>query len=254
MVDYIIAIPTYNRVEEVIKKTLNTLKNANINKSKIYLFVANKQQFNLYNNNVPKDMYNKIIIGKKGITNQRMFISKYFPEGQYIISMDDDIEDFKILKGENLIKLKNINKFFIEAYKLLLKEKLYIWGIYPVYNPFFMYNEITTDLRFIIGMTYGYINRHNKNLKLSGKTETKEDYELTILYYKLDGGVLRFNNICVKSKLNAPGGLGTDRFERNEKSANYLKDKYPDIVIRKDRKNGMPEIKLKRLPRITNNN
>ncbi len=249
MVNYVIAIPTYNRVEEVTNKSLNTLREAGISKNKIYLFVANQQQFKLYEDNVPSHLYGKIIIGKKGITNQRIFISTYFQEGQYVISMDDDVEQFEILKGDKLVKLTDINGFFIDAYKLMKKEHLFIWGIYPVRNPFFMYKEITTDLRFIIGVTFGFIVRHNKQLKMSIKSETKEDYEQTILYYLMDGGVIRFNNITVKTKFNAPGGLGTDRFERNLNAAEYLCKKYPNIVTRNDRKNGTPEVKLSRLPR-----
>jgi hypothetical protein len=250
MVNYVVAIPTYNRVEEVTKKTLNTLKEGGVNKNKIFLFVANKSQYDLYEQNVPKELYNKIVIGKKGITNQRIFISSYFNEGQYVISMDDDVEQFEILKGEKLVKLKNVNEFFIDAYKLMKKEHLFIWGIYPVRNPFFMYNETTFDLRFIIGVTFGFITRHNKKLKMSVKAETKEDYEQTILFYLMDGGVIRFNNITTKTKFNAPGGLGTDRFERNKNAAEYLTKKYPEIVTRKDRKDGTPEVRLTKMERI----
>jgi len=249
---YLIAIPTYNRVQEVTNKTLATLKEGGVSKNNIYLFVANKQQYDLYEKNVPKNLYNNIIIGKKGITNQRIFISQYFKEGQYVISMDDDVEELEFLKGEKLVRLKDINNFFINAYKLMKKEQLFIWGIYPVRNPFFMYNEMTFDLRFIIGVTFGFIVRHDKKLKMSTNAETKEDYEQTILYYKMDGGVIRFNNITAKTKFNSPGGLGTDRFERNNKAAEYLVKKYPDIVTRKDRKDGTPEVKLTKLPYIKN--
>ena len=249
MSNYVIAIPTYNRVDEVKTKTLQTLKESNISKNKIYLFVANKQQYKLYHDNVPKELYGHIIIGKKGITNQRIFISKYFKEGQYVISMDDDVKQFDILNQGKLEKLNNLNTFFNNAYKLMKKEGLYIWGIYPVRNPFFMYDKISTDLRFIIGVTFGFIVRHDKDIKMSIQSETKEDYEQTILYYLKDGGVIRFNNITVKTNFNAPGGLGQDRFLRNKKAAEYLTRQYPNIVSRNDRKNGTPEVKLKKLPR-----
>jgi len=250
MVNYVVAIPTYNRHDVLDKKTLKTLIEGNVNKNRIFLFVANKEQYKLYEETVPKNMYNQIIIGKKGITNQRKFIAKYFPEGQYVISMDDDVEQFEILKGEKLVKLKDVNQFFIQAYNLLKKEHLFIWGIYPVRNPFFMYKNITTDLRFIIGVTFGFIVRHNKKLEPSTKAETKEDYEQTILYFKMDGGVLRFNNITTKTKFNAPGGLGTDRYERNKNAAEYLEHTYPDIITVFKRKNGTYEVKLARLTRL----
>ena len=249
MSSYVVAIPTYNRINEVINKTLTTLLDGHVLKKSIYLFVANKEEEELYKAAVPKSMYHKIVIGEKGIRNQRKFISKYFPEKQYIVSMDDDVEELLMMKtSEKLVKIKNLDEFFKNAYKELKKEHLFIWGIYPVRNPFFMKKTITTDLRFIIGVLFGYINRHNEKLYPSIESETKEDYEQSILFYKMDGGVIRYNYITPKTKFNAPGGLGTDRFERNKHAAEYLKKTYPDIITPFHRKNGTPEVKLKKLP------
>jgi len=248
MVNYVVAIPSYNRENVLANKTLKTLIDGNVNKNKIYIFVANKEQYNLYESVIPKNMYNSLIIGKKGIANQRNYIANYFPENQYVISMDDDVEEFDILKKDKLVKLTNVNDFFINAYKLLKKNNLFIWGIYPVRNAFFMYPEITTDLRFIIGVSFGFITRHNKNLKLSIKSETKEDYEQTILYFKMDGGVMRFNNITVKTKFNSEGGLTSDRYDRNKTAAEYLYKTYPNIITIFQRKNKTYEVKLKKLP------
>ena len=247
MMDYVIAIPTYNRVNEVITKTLATLKDGNIDKHKIYLFVADKSQYNLYHQHVPNNLYNKIIIGLKGIVNQRTIITNYFNEGQYVISMDDDIEQIDVLFQNKLVKMTNIHAFFMDAYEEMKKQNLFLWGIYPVRNPFFMYERITTDLRFIIGVMFGFIVRHDKKLKISIKAESKEDYEQTILYYLLDSGVIRFNYITVKTKFNTSGGLGTDRYLRNKTASEYLTKTYPDIVSRNDRKNGTPEVKLKKI-------
>ena len=249
---YVVAIPTYNRVEEIVKKSLPTLIKGGISKSKIYIFVANVEQAKMYEAGLPKEMYNKIVIGKKGIANQRRFISQYFKEGQYIVSMDDDVEELLKLKGEDqLIRIRDLDGFFMDAYRLLKKEELFIWGIYPVRNAFFMQPKTTTDLRFIIGVLHGYINRHSKKLEPSVQAESKEDYEMTILFYKMDGGVIRFNNITPKTKFNAAGGLGKDRQEMNKIAAEYLQKKYPDIVTIFQRPtNGMTEIKLKKMPRV----
>jgi hypothetical protein len=250
MNNFVVAIPSYNRENIITTKTLQTLKDGGISPQKIYIFVANKQQYNLYNNLVPKNLYNEVVIGKKGITEQRKFISSWFPEGQYIVSIDDDVDEIQILnKKGKLVKLENINNLFISSYKLLKKEGLYIWGIYPVRNDFFMKPTITTDLRFIIGVLFGYINRYDKRL-IPSRIKSKGDYEQTILYYKLDGGVLRYNFIAAKTRFNAEGGLGKDRKQMSSDSANYLKQKYPDIITIFHRKNGMTEVKLSLLPRV----
>jgi len=246
---YVVAIPSYNRSLIISKKTLKTLKDGNINHNNIYIFVANKDEYDNYKKEIPKELYGKIIVGNLGITNQRIFIKNYFKEGENIVSIDDDIEGLYKMKGMSaLSKINNLDSFFKLAFERLKNEKLFIWGIYPVRNPYFMQNNITTKLKFIIGALYGFINRKTKDLEPKLNLESKGDYELSILYYKKDGGVLRYNNITVKTKFLAKGGLGEieQRFGKNKKSAEYLQKTYPDIVTIFHRKNGMTEIRLSR--------
>ena len=242
---YVVAIPSYNRADSIVDKTLSYLLKGGVSPSKISIFVANKSQEKMYKSVIPKTMYSAIVVGKLGITNQRKFISHFYPADTYIVSMDDVVEELQMLRGDKLVSVKNVDAFFVRAYGLLKKERLFIWGIYPVRNAFFMYNTVSTGLKFIIGLTFGYINRRLK--RLEPKAEVKEDFEQSILYYKEDGGVLRFNNITHKTKFNAPGGLGTERHEMNKRAAEYLQAKYPDIVSIFHRKNGMTEIRLARL-------
>lgn len=246
---YVIAIPTYNRENTIVSKTLKTLKDGGIDPTKIYIFVADTEQLNKYGF-VPKELYNEIVVGVLGICEQRKFIANYFPENQYIVSVDDDVDELLMLKDDELIKVENLDEFFMDAYKLMEKEKLFIWGVYPVNNAFFMKDKITTDLKFIVGVLFGFINRKLKTLEPSPEIQVKEDYELSILYYKLDGGVIRYNNVTAKTKYYAIGGCGKDRLERNEISAKFLQQKYPDLVSIFHRKNGNAEIKLKRKKRV----
>lgn len=240
-----IAIPTYHRSDIIEKKTLTTLMKGGIDASIIYLFVANESEKKKYES-IPSHYYHRIVVGKLGIANQRIFIKHYFKEGSYVVSIDDDVEGLFKLTGDKLTPIKNLKIFFEHALQELKKEKKYMWGIYPVRNPFFMRKKTSKGLAFIIGALHGYIVRHDKSLEPSTKSEGKEDYEQSILYYLKDGGVLRFNDITIKTKFLAKGGLGQDRFERNKLSANYLKQKYPDLVSIFHRKNGMTEIRLTR--------
>ena len=237
--EYVVAIPSYNRPNEIIKKTLKTLADGGVSKERIFIFVANDEQAELY-----KPTGYKIVVGVLGIANQRVFISKYFPIGQYIISLDDDVEELQTLHESKLVKLTDLHTFFTSSYETLMRENLFIWGIYPVRNAFFMKSGVMTkSLKFLIGVCYGYINRNIPELYPTA--EGKEDIEQSILYFKRDGGVIRFNNIAVKTKFNAEGGLGKDRFEMNEKASQLLQKKYPDVVKIFHRKNGMSEVRLK---------
>lgn len=249
MSKYVVAIPSYKRQDVVAEKSLKTLINGGVNPKKIHIFVANKEEHENYKKAIPKNMYGKLVTGVIGITNQRKFILKYFPEGTEIVSIDDDVEGLYRSKGPTkLIHIKNVDGFFKEAFQKLHKDKLFIWGIYPVHNPFFMKDKVSTDLKFIIGTLYGFINRHDSSLQPNSSIKEKEDYETSILYYLKDDGVVRYNNVTIKTKFHADGGLGKTegRFEANKQAAAYLAKTYPDLVSVFHRKNGMPEVRLRR--------
>ena len=152
---YEVAIPSYNRADSIADKTLSYLLKGGVSPSKISIFVANKSQEKMYKSAIPETMYSVIVVGKLGIANQRKFISHYYPVDTYIVSMDDDVEELQMLRGDKLVSVKNVDAFFVRAYGILKKEHLFIWGIYPVRNAFFMYNTVSTGLKFIIGVTFG---------------------------------------------------------------------------------------------------
>jgi hypothetical protein len=116
--------------------------------------------------------------------------------------------------------------------------------------------NISTDLRFIIGTFYGYINRKNQpdlQLKL---TTNKEDHERSILYWLKDKKVIRFNDVYFQSKMyaNDGSGIGTlqDRIAPMKADALALKQAYPDLVVVRERKNGLYEISLTRKKCVLN--
>jgi hypothetical protein len=249
---YIVAIPSYDRPEAIVQKSLKTLLDGGVPNNLVHIFVANAAEEKRYKSFVPKELYGKIVVGKIGITEQRKYIIEYYPENQPIVSIDDDVEGlFKKVSDKELKKVTNIHKFFTDAFQTLKKENLYIWGIYPVHNPFFMKNKTTTDLKFIIGTLYGFINRKTNDVQPSSKIKEKEDYEQSIKYFMKDGGVVRFNDVTIKAKKHAPGGLGVTegRLEANRVAAEYLEKTYPGYVSVFNRDNGMCEVRMARIKR-----
>ena len=97
-----IAIPTYNRSDVLERKTLTTLLKGGIEPKQIYIFVANQKEKKIYEESIPRDKYNQMIVGKLGITNQRKFIKNYFNEGDQVVSIDDDVEGIFKLVGTTL--------------------------------------------------------------------------------------------------------------------------------------------------------
>jgi hypothetical protein len=244
---YVVAIPSYRRPHILIEKTLAMLQKA-IHLTRVYVFVADDEDVSTYETVLPPQVH--IIKGVKGITPQRRFISTYFPKGTHLVSIDDDVETVYRLIDNKLQPIPHeLDGFFKYAFKECKKNKRFIWGIYPTPNPFYMKarSPISTDFKFILGTFYGYIVRHDSFL-VPTVTE-KEDFELSALYSLKDGGTLRFNHVCIKTRFhNSTGGLGAfkDRLETNEVAAKTLVTKYPDMFRIKVRKNGMYEVAVRR--------
>ena len=126
----------------------------------------------------------------------------------------------------------------------------FLWGIYPIANPYFMSPKVTSELKFIVGPMFGIINRKDGSLKLT--IDEKENVERTLQYFMKDKAVLRLNNVTVITKYYTnPGGMQADKDAKKkrmldaEKSAQYLHKKYPDLTkIFYRKKTNRPEIKL----------
>ena len=88
--DYKIAIPSYKRSETIKSKTLQLLSKYNIDKHKITIFVANKEEEKIYNKSL-NGQY-KIVVGVPTIGKQRNFIEQYYSEGTKLMMFDDDID------------------------------------------------------------------------------------------------------------------------------------------------------------------
>ena len=249
--DYVVAIPSFQRSEVIVKKTLETLKKGGVPEKCIHIFVANETEHAAYASTTSV----KVVVGVKGITEQRKFIVKYFAEGTRIFSIDDDVEKFLRLSrdGQKLVDFKkgDLDRFIKKAFDKAEANNLFIWGVYPMRYAYFMKHNVTTDLRLILGTAYGFICRHDKDLVPT--VGEKEDYENTIRHYLKDGGVLRFNDICLKTIYHSPGGLGKlteERLRANAIAAAQLKKTYPELMTVFKRPNGMTEIKLRgRAPR-----
>ena len=237
--EYVVAIPSLSRPCALKKKTLQLLDTYNIPKNSIYVFVV-ENEYEIYKSIIGEG-YN-LVCGVHGIAAQRNFISEYFEFDTYICSFDDDIEKVMFLDDDiDLTSVNNLKLIINFMINTMESTDINLAGVYPIANAFYMRDVITTDLRFVIG---GFYIFKNKKLMLSTSAESKEDIENTIMYFIHDDAVLRFSNLCFKSKKHACGGLGKDRNALNAYAASYLTNTYPTLCVYK--KNSVTEVRLKR--------
>jgi len=248
--DWVVVIPSYNRVDTLKEKTLKVLKDHKIPASKIYVFVANEEQKKLYEEGLEKGSVGHIVVGVKGLGEVRNFIFKYFPKGKKLVEMDDDIRGFfeydeKVHRHEK--PLDSLEKVIDRGFEECHKSGARLWGVYPIPNGFFMKPTVTTDLKFIIGSFWGCINPGaDKALQLPFGGE-KEDYQRTILFWEADGVVVRLNFVAPKTAYyKEPGGMQEgDRLGKQDKAVKEMMKRWPQYIKPNPRrKSGYPEIRL----------
>lgn len=224
-----IAIPSYKRPERLRDATLAMLKEHGVPSSCITVFVATKEEEATYKKVVPASLYGKmVIVGKPGVMHVRNFIIQHYPRDAMVVSIDDDVSALLMKEGKKLYEVPDIKQLMKMGFDLCKSSGRNMWGIYPIANHFFMKDEPSFDLKFIIGNFYGIINK-----KIMTHVEYKEDYELSLAYSVADGGVVRFNNIAAKTVLGAAGGIGKTAAERMpiyKQAIAYLQKQYPGLV------------------------
>jgi hypothetical protein len=258
MTDYVICVPSYKRAELCNEKTLQMLKDNHIPAKKVFVYVADKEEHDEYVKVLDKSKYNELVVGIKGLVPQRQFIMEQFPAGKHIVFFDDDVSKIDLTMS-SITKGKSLDSFFKHAFKECHKNKSYIWGVYPVFNPFFRKGrpEMTTALTYIVGAFYGIINRPKLKaieLTITKENGQKEDVERTLKYFVEDGIVLRFNRVGFMTKYyGKSGGLGTfeDRLKPMLEASKKLKAQYGEYGEITTKKHGMTEFRLKKIPART---
>lgn len=245
---YKLVIPSYKREDQLKDKTLKVIERYNIPAENVIVFVANEDEYERYSAALADHKYNNIQLAVPTIGAARNYIEQeYFEEGDYIVSLDDDLTGIhRWVDEKTLVEVDDFEKeLIIGGYEAMQREGSKCWGIYAAANPYFMSDSHTTKLCYIIASCYGFIVEHNDFLKR--ETNHGEDYEYSIRQYIHNGKVFRFNNYTVKTKYFGTGGL--EEFRNNKyvyDSIRKIEKMFPEHCSLYFRKGGRAELKMKR--------
>lgn len=189
-----IAIPSYKRPQVLVKKTLRMLSSAQVPQDIITIFVASQEEAAMYI--LPGY---KIVVGRPGINHQRRFIEEYYPVGTWLVCIDDDVSQVKMLHKMPLAAA--VERMF----EIAVEEGCFMWGVSASSHTLSMKDEYVVGLRYIIGAFHGLIIREPIELSPS---PFYEDFWRTCQTYRRDGKVVRFNGLAPVTRYFAePGGL-----------------------------------------------
>lgn len=242
--DYVIAIPTYRRSDILQSKTLSLFKGL----PNVYVFVANKEEYDTYQKAVDPSYYKEMIVGVEKLIPQRQFIVDYFPKDTFILFADDDLVSMvRRVNEKTLERVDDVGSVIREGFTEMTKAGANIWGFYSNTNPFYMKPTITTDLKFIIGNCYGIRNTKDPKYRLHYE-DGQEDKERCIRYWLADKCIVRINSVALKTKMFSKGGLETPtRKADTEKSTEKLVNEFPTLTFRVYKKaQGFWDLKFKR--------
>lgn len=242
--DYKIVIPSFKRVGILKRKTMAFLERQQISPDRVYIFVANEDELQLYRQEFSQ--YN-IIVGIEELYKQRNFITNYFDKDEYIVSFDDDIARVVDINNKEI----NLKKFILEAGEELLNSNSNIWATYPTKYTIAQKNmtELKSGLFNCCGGFYGVFNK--KDIKIPRQARDKEDYYRSIQYWLKYGDCLRYNKLSIITSLyTKKGGCAEHRDLKTEgKSAEYITNMYPTLCKMITKKNNHIDIRFNRNPK-----
>lgn len=221
-----IVIPSYNRFNTIKLNVIHFLTKYELLNSDIFIFTPQLKEYK----NVLQGLNINLVECKQGLINARNEIRNYFPEGENLVIMDDDVKDVK-LDG-------NLKKEIKESFRIMKKNKIILGSINPTGNEYFRKNEYLIGLYLCVGCFYFEINNKNPGLYLDTYDlfqDEKEDYLRTLKTYHLSGAVFRNDKINIVHKMGkTPGGMNNQNRDLNfKKAVKYIEDEYKLFIFKK---------------------
>lgn len=238
--NFVVAIPSYQRHKTIGKKTLAFLARESIPKESIYIFVASEQEKQLYAQTLDPQTYGHLVVGVLGLAEQVEFIMSFFPKGQKILRMDDDLYGLKWLNTPRpLIAFAN------EMFAICEEEKVNLWSIQPASTTLYCRERVSIGKIFCVGCFCGYINIHDTPFL---PVSACEDKWYSLHRYTTDGKTLRYDGCCPHTfYFSKTGGLEEYRKTKQHSDTERVCSLFPAECKLTKRKNGVSECFFKQI-------
>lgn len=256
MSDYRVVVPSYRRANTLQAKTLPALLGGGVPRRAITIYVHdNDPQIGKYAEVCARNNVMISATPARGIIAQRAYIHRQHAAGTPIVTLDDDVTGLSKLTpdGKKLTPIADVGTFFGEMFGHLDRSGLKAWGLAPAHNAFYMKDQVSDGLKFLIYTCVGYINDPAHPAQRN-TVATKDDYEHSLRRWWWDGGVIRHNGVAAKAAVyTGAGGLqGSSQrsADKVEAAVAELEAQWPGLVRRNTRrKSDFAEILLSPKPR-----
>lgn len=246
---YQVAIPSYQRAER-LAGTLRMLFSRGVPASQMTVFLHdNDPQARDYGILAAETGIDLVMTTARGITAQRTAILNAYPQDTNLLSIDDDVTNIqRAVDSKTLQPVMDLNALFESMFDETRRRGLFVWGLSPVPNAYFMKpGQIGEGLKFLIFTVWGCIVRHNHPVH-AFTVPYKDEHELSLRAWWYDGATVRHDGVAATANYyTAPGGCqaaGRDHAQVEASVASLL-EQWPGLVRRNlRRKSDWPEIIL----------
>ena len=173
---------------------------------------------------------NVIYAPAQGIAKARNNILNVLSKQHNVLMLDDDIRAIGKLKGKCIKTIgsaQEMDALFSKCFEMCAKTGISIFGVYPVYNAFFMEKSVSTlsPINTLFGFTKGF------ELRFDEDYDTKEDAELCAKILSYGKRILRFNFLTVDAdhRKTKNGYIDDWHQEENVRCVKKLVSNYPKI-------------------------
>jgi len=235
-VNYVVFIPSYDRLQTVQETTLKLLDKHKIPKNLITFFLETEKMTEEYKQALGEE-YNYITTFTKGICEKRNYLEYYAHDLQKklnksinVIHIDDDIEDIVDYNRS----IRNLTHLIQVGFDSCYKSGCHFFGISPFHNKFFLKRKITTSLKYVCGAFYGEVIDGTREPVIVD-VDHGEDLQRSMEAFIRDDGIVRINHIALHTAYFPNSGITAycgGREERKKEmitNCTYLADRYSDM-------------------------
>ena len=230
MVNFKVAIPSYNRAGPLVDYTLSTILSKNIDPSCIDIFVANEDEYHTYKKTIPADMYNEIIITEKGKMNAINHIRRFYRKGQKLLNFDDDVSEIYYGYNHYNVPLNDVKSYSEYIFKNMKKHKVPICGIIQTNGAMAKKHLLSINNYEIYGYMYWSYNDPSPQLDLY--LDNCEDIEFGLKNFDKYGKVMITREVSIRNESIQRGSTLT-RLAEYEDMANArqkIAKEFPHLV------------------------
>lgn len=194
MADFVVAVRTYKRYTGFISKTYQMLKENNL-LDRLYIFVANEEEKQLYLEALADKEYKELIVGVPGCAEVANFIVNYFPVGKPIVFLDDDLIRFFDFDSKGVANRKstNLKDYLLDGFKTLEETGTNGFSFSYISNKLWLKGKPFKEFRpwQMSGSCFCCFN-DPEMLTVANKSSHCEDSVRTVQVLEKYGGVLLY--------------------------------------------------------------